>query len=241
MCFLIQGLANLKEVAATVNGVPSRHEFSNFSSLNGRNPNQFKRMEQDGKVFPGSFSPVAVQHNKEILVLPMRYRVRPAGSLEEVPSKYNVFNARKDSLLKRKTWSSLIGRNHGIFVMKKFYEWVEGDDHKKKLVGFHPTRESELYVPCLYDKWIDNSSGLYFYSFAVITDDPPQEVEEAGHDRCPIHLPKENIKDWLNTREDHKFDYWNNLLGKRTSEHFDYVEDYQIQKKKTQDKQLKLF
>lgn len=241
MCFLIQGLTQLKEVAASASAHPSRREFSNFSSLNARDPNKFKRMEQDGKVFPGSFSPIVIEQNQEILVVPMRYRVRPAGSLDEVPSKYNVFNARRDSLLKRKTWSSLIGHNHGIFVMNKFYEWVEDENSKKKLVGFHPTKDDLMYVPCLYDKWIDNMSGQYFYSFAVITDEPPKEVEEAGHDRCPIHLPKESIKDWLHTSEEKNFDYWNNLLGQRTSEYFGYVEDYTIQKKKVEDKQLKLF
>ncbi|MBF0360653.1 MAG: hypothetical protein HQK49_06565 [Oligoflexia bacterium] len=31
--------------------------------------------------------------------MPMRYRIRPAFSKEEIPSRYNLFNARSDSLL----------------------------------------------------------------------------------------------------------------------------------------------
>jgi putative SOS response-associated peptidase YedK len=34
-------------------------------------------------------------------------------------------------------------------------------------------------------------------TFAVITDDPPLEVAEAGHDRCPIPIQEEDIAAWL--------------------------------------------
>jgi len=242
MCFLIQGLAQLKEIVEITGGKPVREEFSNFSSLSKFDPKLFKRMEEDGKTFPGSFSPVSIVHNQEILVVPMRYRVRPAGTVDEVPGKYNVFNARRDSLTKRKTWETLIGRKHGLFVMKKFYEWVEADDHKKKLIGFYPTKEEQIYVPCLYDKWVDNDSGQHFFSFAVITDGPPQEIEDAGHDRCPIHIPKSNIKSWLDTSVIKDFAYWDQILSQKTQEYFEYTEDYQITKKrKNDDRQLKLF
>ena len=58
----------------------------------------------------------------------MRYRVRPNGSKEEVPTKYNVFNARIDSLEIRNTWAPLFMRNHGIVPLTGFYEWVSGPD-----------------------------------------------------------------------------------------------------------------
>lgn len=31
----------------------------------------------------------------------------------------------------------------------------------------------------------------------VVTDDPPLEVYEAGHDRCPVILEPEAIEQWL--------------------------------------------
>lgn len=31
----------------------------------------------------------------------------------------------------------------------------------------------------------------------MITDEPPQEVSDAGHDRCPIFIKQENIEAWL--------------------------------------------
>jgi len=35
-------------------------------------------------------------------------------------------------------------------------------------------------------------------SFAAITDEPPPEVAEAGHDRCIVQIKPENIDAWLN-------------------------------------------
>ena len=63
----------------------------------------------------------------------MRYRLRPNGSREEVPNKYNVFNARLDSLQSMKTWKNIFTENHGALCMKGFYEWVEDENKKKKL------------------------------------------------------------------------------------------------------------
>lgn len=245
MCFLIQGLSQLNEVAAAVNGRPVREEFLNFKDLNEKNSSVYKRMETDGKTFPGSFSLVTIEQNKENLILPMRYRLRPHDSQEEVPSKYNVFNARRDSLLTRKTWAPLVGKNHGIFVMKKFYEWVRSgssENSKRKLIGIYPTKNDLMYVPCLYDRWRDPVSGEYFYSFAVLTDGPPDEILEAGHDRCPIHLDKNHISDWLHTSKRKSFKEWDSILDHKSDEYFEHVEDYKIERKKKaqDDKQLRL-
>jgi putative SOS response-associated peptidase YedK len=34
-------------------------------------------------------------------------------------------------------------------------------------------------------------------SFAAVTDDPPQEIAAAGHDRMVIRLTRENVDRWL--------------------------------------------
>ena len=35
-------------------------------------------------------------------------------------------------------------------------------------------------------------------SFAIITDEPPPEIAEARHNRCPVPIKPENIDAWLN-------------------------------------------
>lgn len=163
-----------------------------------KRPEPFKIPHEDGKVFPNYFTSVIVDNKDTRLIEEMRYRVRPNGSKEEVPTKFNLYNARLDSLLERKTWQPLFMKNHGIVPFVKFYEWVPGPDKKPKLISFFPENREVMWAPCLWDEWISKDGSLSFKSFAIITDDPPPEVEIMGHDRCPIFLKEELIDSWLN-------------------------------------------
>jgi putative SOS response-associated peptidase YedK len=98
--------------------------------------NPIKGPDADGRIYPGSFTHVLAAQRK---LIPMRYRLRPAGSKEEIPSKYNVFNARIDSLLLRDTWRPLLGRRHGVLAFKRFFEWVE-QDGRKRIISFSSQR-----------------------------------------------------------------------------------------------------
>lgn len=144
----------------------------------------------DERIYPGSFAPVIVEKEGKRLIVPMRYRVRRPDGME-IPAQYNVFNARKDSLLSAATWKPLFGKTHGIFPFIKFFEWVERDGGKKE-ISFTPENRSLMWAASLYSE----TKGS-FSSFAMVTDDPPSEVAAAGHDRCPIFLRESSISDWL--------------------------------------------
>ncbi|MCP4914881.1 MAG: SOS response-associated peptidase [Oligoflexia bacterium] len=176
----------------------------------------FKVLGDDNRIYPNTFGHVLTQvgPDKEKVFSPMRYRVRPANSKEEVPSKYNVFNARLDSLQSRATWSNIFMRNHGIFPFKKFYEWVEYEE-RKTLINFSPKDYEFMYAPCLYDKWESPDKKYYFYSFAIITTDPNEEVLRAGHDRSPIFLKSEYIDRWLSPQEENIDDVYSMLKDHR--------------------------
>lgn len=139
---------------------------------------------------------VVVWENGKRVFKKMRYRVRPAGSAEEIPTKYNVFNARSDSLEARATWRPLIGRRHGLLPFTRFFEWVERDGRKAQ-ISFNPAGRDIMWVPCLFDYWENTADQFGFYSFALVTDEPPAEVAAMGHDRCPIFLAERHIDRWL--------------------------------------------
>lgn len=158
----------------------------------------------DGKVFPNYFTDVVVEEKDQRLIIPMRYRVRPHGSKEEIPTKFNVYNARIDSLETAKTWRPLFMHNHGIVPFVKFYEWVPGPDGKPKLITFAPEDREIMWAPCLWDEWISKNGEIHFKSFAIVTDDPPEEILMMGHDRCPIFLKDDYIDEWLNPQKSNK-------------------------------------
>lgn len=159
--------------------------------------NFFKEPSEDNRIFPGYFTNVMVHENGKNVFKKMRYRVRPAHSKSEIPTKYNVFNARLDSLELRETWQNIFMKQHGLFPFSRFYEWVEHNG-QKRLISFAPKDREVMWAPCLFDYWENKAENFGFYSFALLTDDPPQEVLEMGHDRCPIFLQEELISDWLN-------------------------------------------
>lgn len=164
----------------------------------------FRIPGDDGRVFSNYFTNVIVDEDNKRLIKPMRYRVRPHGSKEEVPTKYNVFNARLDSLESRSTWSNLFMKNHGLVPLNGFYEWVPGPEGKPKLIYFYPKEKEIMWAPCLWDEWVSKDGRVHFKSFAIITDDPRPEVLAMGHDRSPIFLAREKIDEWLSPQSTNK-------------------------------------
>jgi putative SOS response-associated peptidase YedK len=211
MCFSIQINRDLKKVAAHFGADISLKHFQNFHSLQTNDPKTYKAPDSENRIFPNYYAPIVHMVKGKKILRPMRYRVRPNGSKEEVPAKYNVFNARLDALEKRKTWQSIFMKNHCLLPFTQFYEWVSHEG-KKKLITFNSDQHEIMWAPALFDTWKSHRTNQEITSFAVITTGPPKEIEEMGHDRCPIFLKEEHINDWLNpTSKDAAYD----ILGQQ--------------------------
>ncbi len=213
MCFSVKIDKNIKNIAKRFKSNIAIEEFHYLKSLQfmekevskdylksqlklARKPRSdiFKTPQEDERIYPNFFAPVITWNQGQRVIYPMRYRVRKNAE-QEIPSKYNVFNARLDSLETRKTWSNLFLRNHGLFPFKQFYEYVEAEG-TTQLISFYP-KEKELWAPCLWDYWESEDKKIHFYSFALITENAPAEIEKMGHDRCPIFIEEAAIDEWL--------------------------------------------
>lgn len=155
---------------------------------------KIKLIDEHSRVYPGYYAPVIRQEGGESVIVPMRYRLRPFWSEKDLPSQYNTFNARLDSLEKRRSWKPLFMKRHGLVVFEKFYEWVEIEG-QKSVISFEPEDQKMMWAPVLWDRWTDGKKTME--SFAIITTDPPPEVAMIGHDRCPIFLAEDEIAVWL--------------------------------------------
>ncbi|CAN7181380.1 SOS response-associated peptidase family protein [Paraburkholderia hospita] len=175
-----------------------------------RRLDDIKRVEsepRDSRIFPGHYAPVLIQEAGQLVVRPMRYLCRIAGK----PANYDfrflgTYNARLDSLAK--FWAPLFGRSHGVVIVDSFYENVakskmegrmlpEGEEDENVVLQFTPRDGSRMLIACLWSKWTAPGEPD-LYSFAAITDEPPPEVAEAGHDRCIVSIKPENVAAWLN-------------------------------------------
>lgn len=174
----------------------------------------FSRPEQeprDSRIFPGYYAPVLVVEDGQYVVKPMRYQCRIAGKPADYDVKYpGTYNARRDSL--EKFWKPCFGYTHGLLLVDVFYENVARAKCENTLferhdgpqapgenvvLEFRPNNGQLLMVACLWSKWTAPGQPDLL-SFAAITDEPPAEVEAAGHDRCIVPIKRENVDAWLN-------------------------------------------
>jgi putative SOS response-associated peptidase YedK len=160
--------------------------------------------DSDSRIYPGYYAPVMIMENGRRVIRPMRYQCRPAGKPAIYDVKYpGTYNARRDSL--QGFWKGQFGYTHGLMVVNAFYEHVSqpqieggtGEETRNVILEFRPRPVQDMLVACLWSHWTgDGERDLY--SFAAITDEPPEEVSAAGHDRCIIPVKSENIDAWLN-------------------------------------------
>jgi len=161
----------------------------------------------DSRIFPDWYAPVLVVENGQRVVKPMRYHCLPAGRPAFFDKKYpGTFNARRDSL--ESYWKGVFGVSHGILVTTAFYEHVmqhkaegrdlaPGEEEKDVVIEFRPDTQGPMLAACVWSRWTAPGQPELL-SFAAITDEPPEEVAAAGHDRCVIPIKPEHLDAWLN-------------------------------------------
>ncbi|KVR90036.1 SOS response-associated peptidase family protein [Burkholderia vietnamiensis] len=146
--------------------------------------------ERDSRIFPGWYAPVLIELDGKRVVVPMRYRCRLPGWTEaDEKQKPGTYNARLDSL--STAWRKVFGFTHGLVLVDAFFENVKRDG-QNVVLRFDPTPRQPMRVACLWTR-TEIQRGDDLWSFAAITDDPPPEVEAAGHDRCIVPIKSSNV------------------------------------------------
>jgi putative SOS response-associated peptidase YedK len=161
---------------------------------------------RDSRIFPGHYAPVMVMEGGQRVIKPMRYQCRLAGKPALYDVKYpGTYNARRDNL--EGFWKGQFGHTHGLMIVNAFYENVSrhkvegrtlapGEKEENVVLEFRPQPSQDMLVACLWSKWSGDDEDLL--SFAAITDEPPEEVAAAGHDRCIVPIQPQHVDAWLN-------------------------------------------
>lgn len=189
------------------------------------------QLADDSRFFPGEFVPVMLMQDDERVLKPMRFRLRPPQVSPSFDTEFEgTYNARRNKL--KGFWRELYQRNRAVVVLTDFYEHVPlhlaqgrdlgpGELVKDAVVEFQPKPEQFLYAACLWAHWKgDGHPDLL--SFALITDEPPDEVRAAGHDRCIIPLRREDIDAWLDPAQ-HDLDLLDKILDNRVRPFFHHA------------------
>jgi hypothetical protein len=125
---------------------------------------------------------VLIELDGKRVVVPMRYRCRLPGWTEA--------DEKQKPGLQRAAGQSVDGLAQGL----RLHAWPRTRrrlfrkrkrDGQNVVLRFDPTPPQPMQVACLWTR-TEIQGGDDLWSFAAITDDPPPEVEAAGHDRCIV-------------------------------------------------------
>jgi putative SOS response-associated peptidase YedK len=161
----------------------------------------------DSRIFPFWYAPLLIMENGKRVIKPMRYHCRPNGKPASYDKRYDgLYNARRENL--EGFWKALFGVRHGVLVATSFFGNVSrhalekrklapGEKPENLVLHFNPKPGHDMLLACLWDRW-SAPGELPLDSFTAITDEPPEEIAAAGHDRCVIPLTEANLDAWLN-------------------------------------------
>lgn len=226
MCFSVQVDIDLKRLAYRFDAVINQKAFDNYKQLENEDSNKYKYVyPEDQRVFSKVWTPIICEVRGVREIRPMRYQLLPHFCTEEKYTRIdektgksmeikNTFNARLDSLTSAQAWKKPFMQLHAMLPIKKFYEWVPKDGHKA-MISFYPDSEESfddyILTPCLYDNWFSPDKSKIIQSFAIITDEPRDEVRAMGHDRTPINLDEKHLSSWLNPAQTNQAEILNIL------------------------------
>jgi putative SOS response-associated peptidase YedK len=149
---------------------------------------------RDSRIFARHFVPIIVKRDGVNKIQLGRYLLRRQGMPASFDDRYPmIYNARRDNL--QKFWKTEFGKTHALMYVESFFENVLRDG-KNTVAHFKPRDGREMIIACVYADWGDPEVDG-FLSFAAVTDEPPPEVQAAGHDRIIINLDESVIEDWL--------------------------------------------
>lgn len=160
----------------------------------------------DGRIFPMTFAPVIVNEQGRRIIRPMRYTCRLAGKPATYDRKFpGTYNARRDNL--EGFWSQVYGTHHCVAWVDSFFENVpthlyekrdlaDGEPETNSVLHFVPNPPQPMLVACLWSHW-SGTDEADLDSFAAITDEPPPEISQTGHQRCIVSLQSNNVDEWL--------------------------------------------
>lgn len=128
--------------------------------------------------------------------------VKDAPSAKHISSK--TLNAVGETVFEKPSFRNAIKKNRCILGVNAFYEWREYNGKKYpyliKLKG-----EEMFSLGCIYENWVDKSTGEILKSFSILTTpaNPLMEVIHNNKKRMPLILPRENEKKWIDEKLSH--------------------------------------
>ena len=113
---------------------------------------------------------------------------------KDIKVGYKMINARKETLLEKKTFKNAVNKKRCIVPFDGFYEWKKTESGKQPY-RITTTNTEVFCVAGLWERW-NSPDGTDIYSFTLITQGPNELMQDI-HNRMPAILLPEQERDWL--------------------------------------------
>lgn len=140
---------------------------------------QLEKMKA-GEIFPTNIAPVLFSQDE--IVAP---RLMTWG-FPRPQNKGVIINARSETVREKKLFASSLEQRRCVIPSTGFFEW----DKSKKKYLFNVPEGGMLYMAGLFNEFESESR------FVILTTDSNDSIRDV-HERMPIVLPKNRIKDWI--------------------------------------------
>jgi putative SOS response-associated peptidase YedK len=189
-----------------------------------------KDFEWKSHVFPRYLAPVIIERKGVRQVVPMQFGLIPSFEMNAKP-KMVFHNARSETIKEKPSFKKAYQESRCIIPLDSFFEYVWETDpatgkEKSRLMQFFEKQAERVagaesviaadaasikkapdtFLPSLtaagvWSLWRNPESGVVSANFSMITREPPEFIERAGHDRCPYFIKKESIAGWLDPQK----------------------------------------
>lgn len=173
-------------------------EAANRSSLKDRLVSKLARpLVTEGEVRPTDLVPVIAPSSKSLepTVFPMVWGYT-------IPRRQtSLFNARVESATEKPTFKESWEKRRCIVPASWYYEWehlINASTGKSKTGDKYMIQakgSNVIYLAGLYR--LEEIAGIQVPVFTILTREPSDEIRFI-HDRMPVMLPKEYIREWVN-------------------------------------------
>ncbi len=124
-----------------------------------------------------------------------RWGLIPSWALDKKVA-FSMINARIETILEKKAFSSAFEHRRCLVPADGFYEWKRKSNGIKQPFRIMTTDQEIFAMAGLWDMWT-SPEGEEIHSFTILTQEPNELVKKI-HNRMPIILTREQEVIWLN-------------------------------------------
>lgn len=146
-------------------------------------------------VTPGMIMPVlAIGRDHVPVITTFKWGLVPSWA-KDPNTGYKMINARSETITQKPSYAVPFQCRRCVVPSNGFYEWMK--EGSNKIPHFvYRTDDPLMSFAAIYDRW-KYPDGKDLFTYSIITTTANDGIKHI-HERMPVVLNKDQIKDWLN-------------------------------------------